>query len=203
MLADRDLFFIDEVWRRRGFALLYVAAALILSLMLCLTTAQAQFLPGSSSSSSGDKTAMEMLMEEARKDGSTVIVVQPPKPDGAVQPSRMSTNHALEVREKVRAILASAPPLWPNIKATIFKEGRFGSFVWVLFGIGSATLGLVLAWLATRPVTRMLANYFRSRPPLADPETTADKARFLLIRAMVAVFITLSYLVVASLVAVA
>ncbi|MEM9676442.1 MAG: mechanosensitive ion channel domain-containing protein [Pseudomonadota bacterium] len=142
-------------------------------------------------------------MEEVRKDGSTVIVVQPPKPDGAVQPSRMSTNHALEVREKVRAILASAPTLWPNIKATIFKEGRFGSFVWVLFGIGIAALGLVLAWLATRPVTRMLANYFRNRPPLADPETTADKARFLLIRAMVAVFITLIYLVVASLVAVA
>ncbi|MEO1397849.1 MAG: hypothetical protein AAFU56_03155, partial [Pseudomonadota bacterium] len=188
----------------RRLASLLPLMAVLAILMMNASPTNAQIMPGmTSNSSSSDKTALQSLIEEAKKDGSTVIVVQPGKTKEAATASRMSTDHALEVRRKVRDILASAPTLWPNIQQAILKEGKFGSFWWFFIGVGIAALGLVLAWVATRPVTRGLANYFSKRPPQPDPKTTADKARYLLIRAAVAVFITLIYLIVAGAVAIA
>ncbi|MEL6966995.1 MAG: mechanosensitive ion channel domain-containing protein [Pseudomonadota bacterium] len=187
------------------FMALLAIILLLLSLLLVGPT-QSAFGQVPGLSGGGDKPdpkAMELLLDEARKNGSTVIMVTPGKTAQPADTNRMSTDHALEVRAKVRTIVQSASTLWPNIKATINKEGPNGSFVWALWAAAIAIGGLVLAWLATRPVTKMLAAYFRRRPPLPDPQTTADKARFLLLRVAIAVFITVIYFLVATLFAVA
>ena len=171
-------------------------------LALAIAPAHAQLLPGAGGSSEAS-SGLEVLLEEARRDGSTVIVVQPNTQQE--QPEKdvvsRSTEQFLELRKRLSAIFASAATLPKNLNATFRKADEELGYLWFAKALGTALLGLFIGFLLTRPYLNWLrSRYAGVSPP--NPETTADKAYLLLFRAVIALTITLLYLVAAALTAV-
>ena len=153
-------------------------------------TARAQFLPGSGGAQSEEKSVdgMESLLEQARKEGSTVIIVQPgddPSATKAAGQSAMQAETYFRARSRLREIVASAPTLWPNIQKTLEMASPDGSYLWLLRAVGTALLGLLVGWFAIKPILRRGREYFRYMYD-PDPATTADKAKYLIFRVVLA-----------------
>ncbi|MEE9315423.1 MAG: mechanosensitive ion channel domain-containing protein [Rhizobiaceae bacterium] len=156
--------------------------------LLIATPALAQMSLLTGSEKTVEQSGLERLMEEARKDGSTVIVVKPGVEGETAKPAMRDMRAAdfLRVREKVKKAFESAPSLWPNIKALLLKVSPRGGYVWVFFSLGVVAVGWGIAWIITRPFTRWTRKTF-SHMWSENPETTADKAKYLLGRALYAV----------------
>ncbi len=165
-------------------------------------TAHAQFMLGASN---GEKTpkALELLLEEAKKDGSTVIVVQP-NSNTSVTDDEAGANRAamfLKARERLRVIFGSVPTLWTNIMGTVSAASPDGSSFWLFRAVLTALFGLVVGYFATRPIiTRTQKSGFFSGE--GNPETTADKISYLLARALFAAIYVLIYFAVTMVTAV-
>ena len=144
---------------------------------------------------------MQLLLEEARKDGSTVIVVQPPNKGAARDQTRLlQPKELLKVRARISKILSGAPTLPHNLMATFEAAGSGGSYLWVLKGFATALLGLFVGWLLFRPVARWSDTFIQTQYE-EKPETTADKAKFLLLRALFVVLYSLMVFAAAMLAA--
>ena len=186
-----------------GFFRMFVRLVLTVALLaLAIPTwaphAQAQLLPGSGASKQEAAKGLELLLEEARKDGSTVIVVTPPgntdtRP--AADETALRTAAFLKARARIREIVLSVPTLWPNIEETLRRASPDGGYLWLVRALGTAILGFLVGWFAIGRVQRAGRDYFRYMYD-PNPETTADKAKYLLFR----VFIALFYAVVVFLV---
>lgn len=169
--------------------------------------AEAQLLPGSIASKSGDtsKSGMETLLEEARKDGSTVIIVRPGgDEDSAAEADAgaMRADRFFKARSRIQDIIASVPTLWPNILETLRLASPDGSYLWIFRAVGTALLGLFVGWLAIKPILRWGRDYFGY---MYDPEpaTTADKAKYLIFRVALALVYLGIFFVMAMAVALA
>ncbi len=152
-------------------------------------TADAQLLPGSGASKAEDNPAggMESLLDEARRDGSTVIIVRPGDDDAEAGPDEaaMRAETFFKVRSRIREIVASVPTLWPNIQKTLEIASPDGSYFWLFRAIGTALLGLVFGWFAIKPILRWGRDHFSFMYD-PDPATTADKAKYLIFRVVLA-----------------
>ncbi|MEM9107512.1 MAG: mechanosensitive ion channel family protein [Pseudomonadota bacterium] len=169
-------------------------------------TAMAQLVPGISASQPEEQSVdgMESLLEEARKEGSTVIIIQPgsdPTNQPATGQAAMQTETFFKARTRLQEIMASGPTLWPNIQKTLDIASPDGSYFWLFRAIGTALLGLVVGWIAIKPVLRWGRDYFSY---MYDPEpaTTADKAKYLIFRAVLALVYIGIFFVMAMAVAV-
>lgn len=184
---------------RIGFVSFFVA---LVGFCLQTTGAHAQFLPGTSTKEEAPK-ALEVLLDEARKDGSTVIVVRPgddakPSQDAlkAVRAERF-----LHARERIREIFQSVATLWPNIKGTFAQASPDGEIWWLWRALGTALLGLIIGYFSTRPI---ISWVMKNGLPGAHstPETAADKISYLLARAFFGLFYAVIYFGVALLTAI-
>ncbi len=145
---------------------------------------------------------LETLLEEARKSGDTVIVVRPGQPmsDAMRQDAEMNAKQFLRARQRLANVIASAPTFFKGVNDTLVAASPNGSWFWLLRGIGTAILGLFLASLAIRPIIRWMRDHF-SYMWDPDPKTTADKAKYLLFRGLLAIVYVIIYFFVAVAVA--
>jgi len=168
-----------------------------------LQMAHAQFLPGTTSAKTESPKALELLLEEAREDGSTVIVVKPSEtsqPEDADQETPRAERF-LKARAKIAEIVSSMQNLWPALKTTIAEASPDGSYFWILRAIGTAVLGTLLAAFVTVRVFRWAEGQFEWMKP-NDPKTDADKVQYLLVRTALAVVLVGMAVVTSLLVAV-
>ena len=148
-------------------------------------------------------SALDALLEEAAKDGSTVIVVRPglKNDEKAGESSAMRAEIFLRTRERLKVIFASIPTLWPNILATLEKASPDNSLFWLFRALLTALFGLAVGYFATRPIIQWVQkNQFLSAR--TDPDTTADKVSYLLFRALFALVYIGIYFAVAMIAAV-
>lgn len=175
---------------------------LVLSAIALAVPTQAQvLLPKSETAET--TSGLDLLLEEARRDGSTVVVISPAQDQAANADtaSNMRAEMALKARERIRQIVRSAPELIPNLVGTINAASPDGSWFWLFRAIGTAVLGLVIGWYATRPIIKWsMANVLAIAEK--EPETTADKVFYLLARALFALVYVAIYFAVAMLVAI-
>ncbi len=175
--------------------------ALVLAAIIALAApASAQIIP-LNSEGKARASGLEVLLDEARRDGSTVIVVQPAK-KGAETKSKtlLGPKEFLRVRARVQKIFASAPSLFPNLGATLQAVDEDGSYFWMLKGLATALLGLLAGIFAVRLIAKKVEAYVQNQY-LQDPQTTADKAKYLLLRALLAIIYSVVIFTVALLVA--
>lgn len=162
--------------------------------------AQAQLLLGSGASTSDEQPAdgMESLLEQARKDGATVIIVRPGEDEdaAAAEAAAIRTDTFFEARSRLRNIIASVPTLWPNILKTLNQASPDGSYIWIIRAVGTALLGLFIGSLAIKPILRRGRDYFQYMYD-PDPATTADKAKYLIFRVILALVYIAIFFVVA------
>ena len=98
----------------------------------------------------------------------------------------MRTVQILEARARVREILASASMLWVNIKETLRLVSPEGGYFWLLRPLGTAFLGFLVGWFVITRIQKAGVQLFNSLWD-PNPETTADKAKYLLLRVLFAV----------------
>ena len=168
--------------------------------------AYAQLLPGSGSTQSDEASSsgMESLLEEARKDGSTVIIVKPGNDAGAAagaDEAAIRADRFFKARARIHDIVASVPTLWPNIQETLRLASPDGSYFWIFRAVGTALLGLLFGWFAIKPVLRWGRDYFKYMYD-PDPATTADKAKYLIFRVVLALVYVAIFFVMAMAVAI-
>ncbi|MGI9365080.1 MAG: mechanosensitive ion channel family protein [Rhizobiaceae bacterium] len=177
--------------------------AIVLATMLVSQASDAQLGLATSKNEAAPSSGLELLLDEARKDGSTVIVVQPPKKDASISgtASSLRAQSFLNARKEVRAILLSSPQLLSNIQGTLKAASPDGGWFWLFRAVGTALLGLVIGWYATRPIIRWAIRNVFTKTDI-DPETSADRISYLLSRALFALIYVLVYLAVAMLVAI-
>ncbi|NKB53384.1 MAG: mechanosensitive ion channel [Rhizobiaceae bacterium] len=172
---------------------------------LDLNRAQAQFLPGSvvSDSKESATSGLGAVIDEARANGSTVIIVSPDGQKNASSDQSADDTQAalfLKARSRVKDTFASAPTVWQNIQKTLKIASPDGSSFWIYRAIGTALLGLFVGWLAIKPVLRWGREYFRYMYD-PNPATTADKAKYLVFRVVLAIVYIAIFFVMAMLVA--
>lgn len=185
----------------------FLAAVLLAMASLLPSAAEAQFLPGTTTTSAREVPVdgMGPLLEQARKDGSTVIIVQPGHSDGANAVADDGTSQAerfYAARSRIQEVIASVPTLWPNIQKTLHQASPDGSNFWIYRAVGTALLGLFFGWLAIKPILKWGREYFKYMYD-PDPQTTADKAKYLIFRVFLALVYIAIFFVMAMAVAVA
>ncbi|MEP1208722.1 MAG: mechanosensitive ion channel family protein [Rhizobiaceae bacterium] len=189
----------------------YLAALAALIALLCATllihspTAYAQLLPGTTASKTDEKASSGLgaLLDEARQKGSTVIIVGPENQTGAASEASASEMRAarfLQARSRLRDVVTSAPTLWPNIQKTLAIASPDGSSFWIFRAIATALIGLFFGWLAIKPILNWGREYFRYMYD-PNPATTADKAKYLVFRVVLAVVYIVIFFVMAMAVA--
>jgi len=155
------------------------------------------------SDSTQPASGLEVLLDEARKDGSTVIVVSPATKDAdpAAAGSAMRADLFYQARARIESVLMSTPSLFGNIQGTLKAASPDDRWLWLFRALGTALLGVVIGWYATQPITRRATAYLEARLAM-DPETTADKTYYLIARSLLALFQISLYFAVAMLVAI-
>ena len=92
-------------------------AIMFLALIILSGTqlANAQLLPTAGGANGQTTGALDALIEEARKDGSTIIVVKPRDANAAAEGNNDEANRSerfFRARARTAEIFASAPSLW-------------------------------------------------------------------------------------------
>ena len=170
----------------------------LFALLIMVPVAQAQFLPGTTTAKEESGSALETIVKQAERDGSTVIVVQP-KSQTVDEPTGMSAMRAeqfLKARQRINEIIDSAPTLFESGATTLRNASPDGTYFWLGRALATAALGLLLAMTTTRAVFRWASANFNWINP-SDPQNLADKVRYLVVRTCLSLaLITLSMVIV-------
>ncbi|MFD0914976.1 mechanosensitive ion channel family protein [Pseudahrensia aquimaris] len=177
----------------------------ILWMPILSDNAQAQLMPGmgqSKSSGETDDPAMDAIMKSAKESGSTVIVIRPEANDTQSTDvmANLRAKRFLEVRGRIERILSSGAALWPNMLGTLNQASPEGGRFWIVRALLTAFGGMFVGWLCLRPLINWSRERYRDRYKIL-PETTADKAKFLLTRVAFALSFAVILYVVSLLVA--
>lgn len=175
------------------FLLLPIRLALITGLIVLVVPftaplAQAHILLAADGSKEAPASGLETLLEEARKNGSTVIVVTPggeAEASATDEASAMRTAQFLKARARIREIILSVPTLVPNVESLFGQASPEGGYFWLVRAIGTALIGFLVGWFAITRIQKAGREYFRYMYD-PNPETTADKAKYLLFRVVLA-----------------
>ncbi len=155
------------------------------------------------SSEPGEAGALETLIDDAKKDGATVIVIAPGSESQPGQAGDMAMNSELllKARANVRTMLLGAPELAQRIGAAFRQSSYDGTPLWVIWAAGTAVLGIVLGLGTSRLLGRWVRNQFQGyyRP---HNMTRADKLSYLMLRGVGKLLSTAVMFAVAILVAV-
>ncbi|MEL6503629.1 MAG: mechanosensitive ion channel family protein [Pseudomonadota bacterium] len=164
------------------------AVTIVLALFVVMLPVQAQVLSGGG----GDEetpSGLETLVKEAREEGSTVVIIRPEQqaPPPAMADS-MRAERFLQARERVTGFFAELPNLPTAFVKTLEAASPDGSYFWILRAIGTAVLGLLIATFATSRTFRWLENNTSWVNP-GEPNSRADRVKYLLVRTLMAIFL--------------
>lgn len=184
-----------------------VCLVIILSIAIVGLTpisAQAQLIPGFSSSEEPEGGSLEGFLEDAKKSGSTVIIVQPnnqteSQEDQMVMPT--SSEQLLRARWQFRQIMKGAPDFFDGVEKAVLNSSTDGTMNWFFVAVLIAIAGIAAGWIAARFLQRWLRNHFAY---VYDPEpkTRADKVSYLLFRALMIALQTMLFFGIAILFAI-
>lgn len=165
--------------------------------------AQAQLLLNKSKTGAPN-SEIEQLVQQAEKDGSTVIIIRPggaatQKPTGAM--NSMTATDLLIARAAMEDIFVTLPSLWSSMAQTFKNASPDGSSFWFFRALATAVIGLLIGAALYRPIGNWSGAYFGPMFP-EDPKTTADKAKMLLFRALFSVVFAALVFLIAGLVAI-
>jgi small-conductance mechanosensitive channel len=143
------------------------------------------------------------LIEQAKKDGLTVIVIAPPartEEQAKPMPDDMA-GIGLALREEVRRLVMSAGDIPFRMTSALEIVSPEGSYRWLLIAVATALAGIFAGFLATRITVKWSFRTFR--PWFSDnPADDSQRIGLLLFRSAVATFNTLLLFAIAMLVAI-
>ena len=163
---------------------------------------QAQFLPGTTTRQVEEPAAMEAVLEEARRKGSTIIMIAPQDQASKTDDgSAMRAERFLEARQNFVGIIASAHSLLDNAVQTFRLASPDGSTWWLWRALLTAAAGLLVGRMVVMSCVRWATNYFGWTIPDA-PKAQIDRVQFLFNRTTRTLFFTAMAFIVALIVAV-
>lgn len=162
-----------------------------------------QGLPLASAAKTGQSgTSLDQFLDEARKAGSTVIVVAPeqkaePPASAMSMFAALSSEQLLIARAKLREMIANSAGYLKNFDEVLKASSPNGTLTWVLVAVGTAFSGLFLGLETYRFTTRWAREHFKEayRP---NEMRRSRKLSFLLGRAAVMLLSTGISFVVAT-----
>ncbi|MEX0404220.1 mechanosensitive ion channel family protein [Aquibium sp. LZ166] len=154
---------------------------------------------------SGQTAGLDALLEQARKDGSTVIVVQP---NSAAAPAEempmamtLSPDSLLQARENLKRMVANSIIYLKYMPESLRAASPDGQPHWLLIAVVTAVAGLIAGRLAFKLMTGWGRDHFRYLYRPDDPRLSA-KLGYILARAGWTLLSSAVMLVTAILVAV-
>ncbi|BCH29254.1 hypothetical protein MesoLjLc_11840 [Mesorhizobium sp. L-8-10] len=125
--------------------------------LAAVTKSQGQTQPGG--------TSLEQFLEEARKAGSTVVVVTPEQKAPEQEPgmsmmTALSSDQLLIARAKLRQMFANSAAILKNFDEVLKASSPNGTLTWVLVAVGTAFSGLFLGLETYRFTTRWARDHF-------------------------------------------
>ncbi len=187
-----------------------LVAGLVLGLVLAIAglmtpAAHAQsMIPGFGTDSEDKGSQLEQYLDQARQDGSTVIVIAPPsEEEPAENPMIMPTSseQLLRARWAFMQIIQKSPNIIDSIGALIRKASPDGTYNWLLQAVATALAGIVAGIIASKVMRKWLQSHF-AYTYNPNPENRADKISYLLFRALLIALQTVLFFGIAVLVAV-
>lgn len=134
--------------------------------------------------------SLQPLVEQARKDGMTVVIMSPAQPDApAAAPApgartgAAMTDVGLRLREEVRRLVIHSPNIPDRIIAALERASPDGKPWWIIWPILVAVLGILAGILPARYLGIWMRDNFRPMF-VPNPRDRADKVGYLLFRAM-------------------
>ncbi|WP_199190435.1 mechanosensitive ion channel family protein [Nitratireductor sp. StC3] len=162
--------------------ILFVLSVLVLQALLHAGAALAQ----APQAQPRDGAALEAFLEAARKDGSTVIVVQPGGDDkqAAAPPMTMafSNKNLLEARANMRRMIANAMVFLDDLPKSLKAASPDGTAWWLVIALVTAVGGLIAGHYMFRLVTRWGRDHFRALYD-ENEQKRSGKLAYLLARA--------------------
>ena len=150
---------------------LAVLAILVLFALSALpqgTDAAAAGLPILSSHSGSKSPSLDSFLNEARKSGATVIVVQPhseakPPVANMSMGETLTSENLLRARYKLSDLIHNTGLFLRGLPAILKSIGMNGSLLWVVRAVITAVGGLILGTLLFRTTARWGRDHFRYR----------------------------------------
>lgn len=163
------------------------AAARFLGLLLAALVAA--WLPAGASAqavAAGDADELKRLIDRAHAQGASVVVIQAPPPAraGEAAPGDRIEDRAIEVRARIRAVLADAPAFPERLGAAILGYSDDLSMEWLAWALLSPFAFLAVGAAAARAFRRWARGQFPGAS--ADgPASRVDKISRLLLDGVV------------------
>lgn len=173
----------------------------LLALILLLT------LWGGPAPAAAETTApasgLDALVDQARKDGMTVVVISPPAATApaAATPADAGLTIGIRLREEVRRLIVTSPDMPRRVATTFEIISQDGHRYWLAGAVLTALAGLLAGYFARRLIGRWGREYFRYMWNPA-PVDDAERIGYLLFRAALQTVYTAVVFGVAMLVAI-
>lgn len=133
-----------------------------------------------------ESDALNALIDGAKADGSTVIVIAPPSSSNAEGPTAsmpMNSEMLLMSRTNVRRMVLSAPEFPGRFAAALQKASFDGTPMWLIWAVGTAVFGILLGLGIYRLVSRWIRSHFAGIYK-SENLTRADKLTYLMLRGL-------------------
>jgi len=143
------------------------------------------------------------LIEQAKKDGATVIIISPGQSSAeAASPGAAGmTDTGVRLREEIRRLIVTAPDMPRRVAIALENISPDGTLRWLLVAALTALGALLLGYVPRRLIGIWGREYFRKmwNP---DPRDDAERIGYLLFRVALQTFYTVLLFGVAMLVAI-
>ncbi len=187
-----------------------VALLLILSVAIGAPGSHAQTALLDSMSGSGSEQtetdALNTLINNAKADGSTVIVITPPSTGASdsqsLLPMPMNGDLLLMARSNVKQMLVGALDFHNRLVAAIGRASYDGTPYWLVWAVGTALFGMTLGVGIYKLVSRWMRDQIAARYR-TENLTRSDKLSLLLMRGALILLSTAIMFTVTIIVAVA
>ncbi len=139
---------------------------LLISAFALPANAQRQILAESvnGEQSNGEKQgSLNGFLEQAREDGSTVIIIKPAEDSAAAEmPMSMSGSRLLEARAKFRTMLMNSATFISRIDDILKESSPNGTLNWLLIAAATSISGLVAGYFVFRACSQWMRRLFAS-----------------------------------------
>ena len=160
---------------------------------------------GAQEAEKSSSDALNTLIEDARADGSTVIVIAPPSAGGdrsdSAAPMAMNSEMLLMARNNIRGMIEGIGNFREKLVDALEKSSYDGTPWWLAWAVGTALFGMALGLGIYKFVSRWMRDQFRSYYK-DENLTRADKLTYLMMRGGLIMFSTAIMFTVTILVAV-
>ncbi len=147
---------------------------------------------------------LKPLVDQASKDGSTVIIISPKREEAATvkaAEAESMTESGLRLRNEIRRLIVTSPEIFTRMYWALEIASPDGSMFWLLRAIGTAIVGLVLGFFASRQSIKWTRSAFGGKF-LSEPQDNADRIGLLVFRSFISIMNIAVLFVVAFLFAV-